>query len=78
MTESIWQIWTSGHTALMICFGMCTYVVLLHMTLARQGHAANLWVALWAAATAVLQVAHFAQHHATASEPTTPMPASSF
>ena len=49
---------------LMICFGISVYVAVLHLTLARRGHAANLWVALWALATATLQVARFTQMHA--------------
>jgi hypothetical protein len=52
----------------MICFGICVYVATLHLTLARQGHAANVWVALWATGTAILQVARFSQLHATAPE----------
>jgi two-component system, NtrC family, sensor kinase len=62
--ESLPQAWASSHTVLMICFGISLYVSAFHLTLARRGHTANLWAALWALATAILQVARFAQLYA--------------
>ena len=51
----------------MICFGISVYVAALHLTLARRGHAANLWVACWALATAILQGARFSQIHSASA-----------
>ncbi len=48
---------------LTVCFGISAYVAVLHLTLARRGHGANLWVALWALATASIQIARFTEIH---------------
>ena len=64
VSDAFVQAWTSSHTILAICFGISVYVAALHLTLARRGHTANLWVALWALATATIQLGRFAQIYA--------------
>jgi len=61
--ESLPQAWASSHTVLMILFGVTSWVTALHLTLARRGHVANAWVALWSASTAVFQLGRFVQIH---------------
>ena len=52
----------------MILLGISAYVAVLHLTLARRGHAANLWVALWAIVTAIFQLGRFIQIYTEAPD----------
>jgi signal transduction histidine kinase len=68
VTETAAETWASSHPVLMFCFGVSTYVALLHWTLARRGHPANTWVALWSFATAVVQLTRISPLSATEPE----------
>jgi PAS domain S-box-containing protein len=56
VTETAAETWASSRAVLMICLGISAYVGVLHASLARRGHPANAWVALWAFGTALVQL----------------------
>jgi PAS domain S-box-containing protein len=56
VAESAAQAWVSIDAVRLVCLGISLYVAALHLTLARRGHAANVWVSVWALATALVQL----------------------
>jgi PAS domain S-box-containing protein len=56
VVESAVDTWVSIDSVRLVCLGISLYVAALHLTLARNGHAANRWVAVWGLATALIQL----------------------
>jgi PAS domain S-box-containing protein len=56
VAESLGQAFASIDAVRLVCLGISLYVAALHLTFARRGHAANLWVSVWALATALIQL----------------------
>ena len=61
---SLVQTFASIDSVRLACLGISLYVAALHLTLARRGHAANVWVTVWALATALIQVTQIARSQA--------------
>jgi PAS domain S-box-containing protein len=56
VAESAAQAWVSIDAVRLVCTGISLCVAALHLSLARNGHAASAWVAVWALATALIQL----------------------
>ena len=65
MAESAAHTWVSIDSVRLVCLGISLYVAALHLTLARKGHPANIWVSVWALATALVQITGISRSQAT-------------
>jgi PAS domain S-box-containing protein len=65
VVEFLGQTFASIDSVRLVCLGISLYVAALHLTLARRGHTANTWVAVWALATALIQLTQIARSQAT-------------
>jgi PAS domain S-box-containing protein len=74
VAETLAQTFASIDSVRLVCLGISLYVVALHLTLARRGHAANVWVAVWALATALIQLTQISRSQvAHLADAVTPM-----